>query len=83
MARHDRRTARRQPPTSRSVSVQVRLPVLAVLGDVRQAFHRLCIATGTQLLQACRKPTGTRCVARRDGTNPSGPRGVVGAWRAT
>ena len=52
MAKHDRRTARRQPPTSRSVSIQVPLPVLAVLGDVRQAFHGLCITTGIQVLQA-------------------------------
>ena len=52
MAKHDRRPSRRQPPSSRSVSVQVPLPVLAVLGDVRQAFHGLCIATGMQVLQA-------------------------------
>ena len=39
MAKHDRRTSRRHPPTSRSVSIQVPLPVLAVLGDVRQAFR--------------------------------------------
>ena len=52
MAKHDRRTSRRQPPTSRSVSIQVPLPVLAVLGDVRQAFHGLCISTGMQVLQA-------------------------------
>ena len=52
MAKHDRRTSRRQPPTSRSVSIQAPLPVLAVLGDVRQAFHGLCIATGMQVLQA-------------------------------
>ena len=38
--------------TARSVSVQVPLPVLAVLGDVRQAFHGLCISTGMQVLQA-------------------------------
>ena len=52
MAKHDRRTSRRQPSTSRSVSIQVPLPVLAVLGDVRQAFHGLCISTGMQVLQA-------------------------------
>ena len=52
MVKHDRRTSRRQPPTSRSVSIQVPLPVLAVLGDVRQAFHGLCISTGMQVLQA-------------------------------
>ena len=52
MAKHDRRTSRHQPPTSRSVSIQVPLPVLAVLGDVRQAFHGLCISTGMQVLQA-------------------------------
>ena len=52
MAKHDRQTSRRQPSTSRSVSIQVPLPVLAVLGDVRQAFHGLCISTGMQVLQA-------------------------------
>ncbi len=52
MGKHDRRTSRRQPSTSRSVSIQVPLPVLAVLGDVRQAFHGLCISTGMQVLQA-------------------------------
>ena len=52
MAKHDRRTSRRQPPTSRSVSVQVPLPVLGVLTGVRQAFHGLCIRTGMQVLQA-------------------------------
>ena len=52
MAKRDRRTSRRQPPNSRSVSIQVPLPVLAVLGDVRQAFHGLCISTGMQVLQA-------------------------------
>ena len=52
MAKHDRRTTRRQAPTSRSVSIQVPLPVLAVLGDIRQAFHGLCISTGMQVLQA-------------------------------
>ena len=50
--KHDRRTSRRHPPNSRSVSIQVPLPVLAVLGDVRQAFHGLCISTGMQVLQA-------------------------------
>lgn len=52
MAKHDRRTSRRQPPTSRSVSIQVPLPVLGVLTGVRQAFHGLCIRTGMQVLQA-------------------------------
>ena len=52
MAKHDRRRTRRQPPTSRSVSIQVPLPVLGVLRDVRQAFHGLCISTGMQVLQA-------------------------------
>lgn len=52
MAKHDRRKTRRQPPTPRSVSIQVPLPVLAVLRDVRQAFHGLCISTGLQVLQA-------------------------------
>ena len=42
----------RQLSTSRSVSIQVPLPLLALLGDVRQAFHGLCISTGMQVLQA-------------------------------
>ena len=52
MAKHDRRRTLRQPPSSRSVAVQVPLPVLGVLRDVRQAFHGLCISTGLQVLQA-------------------------------
>ena len=84
MAKHDRRTSRRQPPTSRSVSIQVPLPLLAVLSDVRQAFHGLCISTGMQVLQAMQEADrDARCAARRDVTSPSGPRGVAGAWRAT
>lgn len=39
-----------QPPGS--VSIQVPLPVLGVLRDVRRAFHGLCISTGLQVLQA-------------------------------
>ena len=52
MAKHDRRTSRCQPSTSRSVSIQVPLPVLGVLTGVRQAFDGLCIATGMQVLEA-------------------------------
>lgn len=49
---NDRRKTRRQPPTSRSVSIRVPLPVLGVLRDVPHACHGLCISTGLQVLQA-------------------------------
>ena len=52
MAKHDRRTRSSQPPSSRTVSIQVPLPVLGVLNGVREAFHGLCITTGLQVLQA-------------------------------
>ena len=86
MAKHDRRTSRRQPSTSRSVSIQVPLPVLGVLTGVRQAFDGLCIATGMQVLEAMMEadrdslcgPKGRHQAAR-----PRGPRGAVGAWPAT
>ena len=52
MAKHDRRKRSSQPPSSRTVSIQVPLPVLGVLNGVREAFHGLCITTGLQVLQA-------------------------------
>ena len=41
-----------QPRSSRTVSIQVPLPVLGVLNGVREAFHGLCIKTGMQVLEA-------------------------------
>ena len=85
MAKHDRRTSRRQPFNSRSVSIQVPLPVLAVLavlGDVRQAFHGLCISTGLQVFHAMQE-ADRDALCRRDLTSPSGRRGVAGALRVT
>lgn len=93
MAKHDRRTTRRQAPTSRSVSIQVPLPVLAVLGDIRQAFHGLCISTGMQVLQAmqeadrdgrgrrrpARRPGGARAANRPDHAVPGRRRAGVAA----
>ena len=46
MAKHDRRKRSSQPRSSRTVSIQVPLPVLGVLNGVREAFHGLCITTG-------------------------------------
>ena len=52
MAKHDRRKRSSQPRSSRTVSIQVPLPVLGVLKGVREAFHGLCIKTGMQVLEA-------------------------------
>ena len=52
MAKHDRRKRSSQPRSSRTVSIQVPLPVLGVLNGVREAFHGLCITTGMQVLEA-------------------------------
>ena len=52
MAKHDRRKRSSQPRSSRTVSIQVPLPVLGVLNGVREAFHGLCIKTGMQVLEA-------------------------------
>ena len=52
MAEHHRRKRSSQPPSSRTVSIQVPLPVLSVLNGVREAFHGLCITTGLQVLEA-------------------------------
>ena len=52
MAKHDRRKRSSQPPSSRTVTIQVPLPVLGVLNGVREAFHGLCIKTGMQVLEA-------------------------------
>ena len=52
MAEHDRRKRSSQPPSSRTVTIQVPLPVLGVLNGVREAFHGLCIKTGMQVLEA-------------------------------
>ena len=52
MAKHDRRKPSSQPPSSRTVTIQVPLPMLGVLNGVREAFHGLCIKTGMQVLRA-------------------------------
>ena len=52
MAKHDRRKRSSQPPSSRTLSIQVPLPVLGALNGVWEAFHGLCITTGLQVLQA-------------------------------
>ena len=52
MAKHDRRKTSGQPPSSRTVTIQVPLPVLGVVNGVREAFHGFCIATGLQVLEA-------------------------------
>ena len=52
MAKHDRRKSSGQPPSSQPVTIQVPLPVLGVVNEVREAIHGLCIATGLQVLEA-------------------------------
>ncbi len=52
MAKHDRRKRSSQPPSSRTVTIQVPLPVLGVLNGVREAFHGLCVKTGMEVLEA-------------------------------
>ena len=80
MAKHDGRRSRRQPPTSRSVSMQVALSVLGVLRDVRQAFQGLCISTGLQGLQAMMEDDGD-AVCGPEGAAPSRTDGVAGRQR--
>ena len=52
MAKHRSRSERIQGPAGRSLTVQLPLPVLGVLGDTREAFHALCIRTGQEVLMA-------------------------------
>ena len=66
MAKHDRRKRSSQPPSSRTVTIQVPLPVLGVLKGVREAFHGLCIKTGMQVLEA---------MMERDREDLCGPKG--------
>ena len=68
MAKHDRRKRSSQPPSSRTVTIQVPLPVLGVLNGVREAFHGLCIKTGMQVLEAMM--AGDRRAERCQGSVP-------------
>ena len=45
MAKHDRRKRSSQPPNSRTVTIQLPLPVLGALNGVREALHGLCITS--------------------------------------
>ena len=77
MAKHDRRKRSSQPRSSRTVSIQVPLPVLGVLNGVREAFHGLCITTGIQVLEAMMEWD------REDLCGPKGRhQGERPAWRA-
>ena len=67
MAKHDRRKPSSQPPSSRTVTIQVPLPVLGVLNGVREAFHGLCIKTGMQVLECSQ-------LRLRHGRSPPTPR---------
>ena len=80
MAKHDRRKRSSQPPSSRTVSIQVPLPVLGVLNGVREPFHGLCITTGIQVLQAMMEGIEKSCAGRKGAIRSSGQRGVAGAW---
>ena len=80
MAKHDRRKRSSQPRGSRTVSIQVPLPVLGVLNGVREAFHGFCITTGIQVLEAMMEGIEKTCAARRGAIRASGPRGAAGAW---
>ena len=52
MAKHGSRGRGSQGPAGKSVTVQVPLALMGVLGDTREAFHELCIRTGEQVLLA-------------------------------
>ena len=52
MAKHGSRGRGSQVPVGKSVTVQVPLALMGVLGDTREAFHELCIRTGEQVLLA-------------------------------
>ena len=41
-----------QASVGKSLTVEVPLPVLGVLGETQEAFHALCIRTGQQVLLA-------------------------------
>ena len=89
MAKHDRRKRSSQPRSSRTVSIQVPLPVLGVLNGVREAFHGLCIKTGMQVLEAMMEG-GSRRPVRPEGAPSGRAAGVArrergqssNAWRA-
>ena len=52
MAKHRSPKNENQASTGKSLTVEVPLPVLGVLGETREAFHELCIRTGQQVLLA-------------------------------
>ena len=52
MAKHRSRKNENQASAGKSLTVEVPLPVLGVLGETREAFHELCIRTGQQVLRA-------------------------------
>ena len=80
MAKQDRRKRSSQPRSSRTVSIQVPLPVLGVLNGVREAFHGLCITTGMQVLEAMMEGDREDLCGPKGAIRPSGRRGGAGAW---
>ena len=52
MAKHRSPKNENQASVGKSLTVEVPLPVLGVLGETREAFHALCIRTGQQVLRA-------------------------------
>ena len=52
MAKHRSPRNENQASTGKSLTVEVPLPVLGVLGETREAFHELYIRTGQQVLLA-------------------------------
>ena len=82
MAKHVSRKAEIQEVINSTVSVQLPLPMLSALVDVRASLQELCIETGQQVLQAMMEhdrealcgPKGRHDVERRawrGGTTPS------------
>ena len=49
MAEHRSPKNENQASAGKSLTVEVPLPVLGVLGETREAFHALCIRTGQQV----------------------------------
>ena len=79
MAKHDRRKRSSQPPSSRTVTIQLPLPVLGVLNGVREALHGLCITTGIQVLQAMMEGDREDLCGPKGRHQSSDPRGAAGA----
>ena len=72
MAKHRSRKNENQASAGKSLTVEVPLPVLGVLGETREAFHELCIRTGQQVLRAMME-AGPGGAVRSEGSASGGP----------